>query len=264
MRDSPYRERAHSSADLEVVPRREHLRRFAKDYRSGQHVTKLGPTGRGKTTLSSEMLGKVISPDMQVIVLHGKIQGRDSAIPRMAERNNLRIVHHWPPPMSIKQRKKKVNGYILMPLVHAGETTAEENDLLQAEFRRAIHDNYAQTKAPTITHVDESHQAQETLRLKTDLEGPLMRGAPHNAEWNNVQRGRFVSYHCYDAPEHIIIFYDPDESNQKRYAEIGGVDKDAIIDYTSHLRTERAASGQTISQALYIRRSGPEMYIIDT
>jgi hypothetical protein len=263
MQDYGYRKHARSPG-LEVVPRDEHLRRFGKDYSPGQHVTKLGPTGRGKTTLSGEMLGKVISPDFQVVVLHGKIQGRDSAIPRMAERYNLRIVHTWPPPPSLKYRKKKINGYILMPLQHAGESTIEENALLQAEFRRAIHSNYAETKVPTITHVDESHQAQETLKLKTDLEGPLMRGAPHNAEWNNVQRGRFVSYHCYDAPEHIIIFYDPDESNQKRYAEIGGVDKNAIIDHTSNLRTERAASGQTISQALYIRRSGPEMYIIDT
>lgn len=251
--------------DIEVVPRKEWLRRFSKNHEPGaHHVTMLGPTGRGKTTLSKQMQKRIISPDYQVIVLHGKIMGRDHVITKMAEDNNLRIVHRWPPPLSIRKRRKAINGYILMPLDHPRESVAEENLLLQSEFRKAIHSNYTNTKRKTITDVDESHQLQETLRLKSDVEGPLMRGAPDNSVWNKVQRGRFVSYHCYDAPEDIIIFYDPDESNQKRYSEIGGVNKDQIIDITTNLQTERAADGRTISQALHIRRQGPELCIIDT
>jgi hypothetical protein len=257
-------------SDLEVKPRKIWLRDFGKDHAPGKHhITKLGPTGRGKSTLSGQMLGEVASPDYQAVVLHGKIFGRDKVILKMADERNLRIVHTWPPPPPFRHpvthRAKNINGWILIPLEHPQPTVAEENIILQREFRKAIHDNYTRTgKSPRITHVDESHQAQETLKLREDLEGPLMRGAPDNSEWNNLQRGRYVSYHCYSAPEDIIIFYDPDESNQKRYAEIGDVNKDEIIDITSNLRTETAADGRTISQALHIKRAGPAMCIVDT
>lgn len=251
--------------ELEVVPRREFVRRFGKDYRPS-HVTKLGPTQRGKSTLSFQCLRPVISPDFQAIVLHGKIAGRDPVIPKAAEALNLRIIDRWPPPPSwrIKDRPRNVHGYILLPLTRPQDSVEAENVLLRAEFSKAAHHAYSQESTPIITHVDESHQAQETLRMKKQLEGPLMRGLPVNPEWNNIQRGRFVSYHCYDAAEHLFIFYDPDLSNQRRYSEIGGVDPHEIIDITSNLRTESVPSGGTISQALYIRRAGPYMCIVDT
>lgn len=235
---------------------------FGQEYGDGQHVTLIGPTQRGKSTLCFQMLGEVISPDRKATVLHGKIKGRDPVIPRASKRLNLAVTNTYPPSPVARYRGRNGNGYILRPLDKPGESTAEENVILHEHFKRAIHANYAQTKKPTITVVDESHQAQQDLKLQKQLEGPLMRGAPHNAEWNNIQRGRFVSYHCYDAPEWIIIFYDPDISNQRRYAEIGGSDPREITDVTSSLRTKRVASGGTISEAFAIRRSGPEYYII--
>lgn len=257
-------------SDVEVVPRKEWLKRFKRDHAPGRHhVTKLGPTGRGKSTLSKEMLHEVATPDYQVVVLHGKIFGRDKVILKMAEENNLRITHTWPPPPPFKhplaERRKAINGWILIPLDKPRETVAEENLVLHREFQKAIHENYSRTgKDPRITHVDESHQAQHTLKLREDLEGPLMRGAPDNSEWNLLQRGKWVSFHCYDAPEDVLIFYDSDKANQDRYAEIGDVDKNQIIDITSNLRTKTAADGRTISQALHIKRAGPVMCIVDT
>jgi len=240
------------------------LKQWKKDHAPGKHhVTLLGPTGRGKTTLSEQMLGQVISPDYQVIVLHGKIKGRDKVIQHMAEKNNLRIVHKWPPPPSLRHRRKAVNGYILMPLEHPGEDVDQENEILRREFAKAIHENYTRTgDKRVITHIDESHQAQEDLKLRKNIEGPMMRGAPNNNVFNLVQRGRFVTYHCYNAPEDVLIFYDSDTDNQRRYSEIGDADRDEIIDITSNLRREKAADGRTISQALHMRRAGG-MCIVD-
>lgn len=248
---------------IEVMPRKQWVKDWAKSHAPGSHhVTFLGPTGRGKTTLSKDMLKAVISPDYPVIVLHGKIQGRDKVIGKMADELNLRVVHKWPPPPSVTKRRKKINGYILMPLEHSMPTVAEENEKLAQEYRKAIHENYVTTNGEVITHVDESHQAQEDLKLRGELEGPLMRGAPNNSEWNLIQRGKWVTYHVYSAPEDVLIFYDSDDSNQKRYSEIGDVSRDEIIDITSNLRRERAADGRTISQALHIRRAGG-MCIVD-
>jgi hypothetical protein len=249
-----------TQTDIEVVPRREFVADVF-DYHDGQHLTMLGPTQRGKTTLCFQLLNRVATPERKAVILHGKFKGRDPVIPKASESLNMRIVDSWPP--TYRPGDKKRRGYILRPLNGPLSSTDEENEVLAREFKRAIHSNYKNTKAPTITVVDERAQCEEDLKIRKSLDGPLMRGAPHNGEWNNIQRGRFCSYHCYDAPEHLFVFYDPDLSNRKRYAEIGGVDPHYVEEVTENLQTRRVPSGGTISQTLYIRRSGPELYIVD-
>jgi len=264
LRSPRARDRTAEYGTIEVVPQDDFDREFAANYESGQHLTALGPTRRGKTRRSRRMLKHVATPDRKAVILHGKIKGRDPEIPEMANDLNMRTISEWPPDWRYGDRKK--NGYILVPLVRPADSVEMENAILRAQYKQAIHDQYSNVKQDTILVLDESHQAQETLKLKKDIEGPLMRGAPQCAEWNNIQRGRFVSYHCYDAPEHLIIFYDPDITNQKRYSEIGGVDPMYIKHVTSGLqtRTIKTKGGQTatISEALYIRRGGPYLCII--
>lgn len=249
---------------VETVSRRDFLREFGRDYGRGQHVTFIGPTGRGKSTLAYQCLGKVISPDLQVISLHGKIKGRDPVVSQVAHRLNLRVVSGLP--TETRQwydRKRKYNGYLMIPLEHAGRTIAEENELLTKNFGEGIHHNYKLMGVPTITHINEAHQTQVELKLKELCEAPLMRGGPDNGEWNEIQRGRYVSYHCYGAPEHMFIFYDDDRDNRKRYADFGCADPEVIEFITSQLKTARSKDGRTISQCLYMRRSGG-MFVIDT
>jgi hypothetical protein len=259
------RDRTAEYGTIDVVPRKDFCQEFGREYGSGQHFTGLGPTRRGKTRLTRQLLAKCASKDRKALVLHGKIKGRDPEIPAMAKELNLRIISEYPPDWRPGDRNR--NGFILVPLQRPAESIEQENALLTQEFRKGIHANYSDVKHDTILLVDESHQAQETLKLKRELEGPLMRGAPQCAEWNNIQRGRYVSYHCYDAPEHIIIFFDPDISNQKRYSEIGGVDPDYVRHITRGLqtRTIKTNGGRdkaTISEALYIKRGGPTLMIV--
>lgn len=250
---------------VEVVPRQEFVRDFGADYGSGQHVTKLGPTQRGKSTLTKQLLKTCANKDRQALVLHGKIRGRDPVIPEMADDLDMRVIHEYPPKWKWGDANRR--GFILVPLTKATDGVEAENALLASQFRKGIHSNYQNTKKDTITVVDESHQAQETLKLKKDIEGPLMRGAPNAAVWNNIQRGRYVSYHCYDAPEHIFIFYDPDVSNQKRYSEIGGVDPQYILQISKGLqrKTVKTNGGKgkaTVSECLYIARAGPQLMVV--
>lgn len=246
---------------LPVISRREFLNEFKSDYSPGQHATGIGPTQRGKSRLFKEMLKKVISPDLKAIVLVGKPPGRERTWSDDAAKElNLRIVETYPPRFDPRDRKK--NGYLLRP--HHSLTDPAADDIeLQTQFRKAIVSNYAKTGKGTITVVDEGHQVQVDLALKKICEAPLMRGAPDNAMWTLVQRGRFVSYLCYDAPEHILIFRDDDRSNQQRYGEISGIDAREVTEITRMLKTKRNTTGGTISQCLYIRRSGAEMMIVD-
>jgi ABC-type cobalamin/Fe3+-siderophores transport system ATPase subunit len=252
-------------ADIETVSRKDFLREFSRDYHSGQHLTALGPTGRGKTYLIRQCLKRVCSPELQVISLHGKIKGRDPVVAAMGKDLNLRVVPSLPSAQRQKYDRKvrKHNGYLLIPLEKPNGDPAEEDRVLRQEFKRALEQNYRTRKRPTITHVNEAHQVQEELKLKKACEATLMRGAPDNAMWSEAQRGRWLSWHTYEAPEHMFVFYDDVREERKRYADFGCADPDEIEWITSQLRTERVADGRTISQCLYIRRGGG-MFVIDT
>jgi hypothetical protein len=261
--------RAYQSVDnprlvVPVIPRRDFVYDFGSDYTHGQHVSFFGPTGRGKSTLCFQLLGEVIDPDHPVISLHGKIKGRDPVIAKAAKRYHLRVVPELPSKQrQLYDRKRHWNGYIIVPLVKPGPPK-EEQAKLQAAFSHAIDSNYQTTKRNTITHINEAHQVQsrEELGLKQNVEAPLMRGGPDNAVWNEAQRGAYLSYHTYNAPEHLFVFYDDDAANRKRYADFGCADPQEVYHLTSNLRTERSRDGRTISQCLYIRRGGG-MYVVD-
>jgi hypothetical protein len=166
--------------------------------------------------------------------------------------------------------RHRVNWYILRPLKKDDISAKEEEKILKEEYSKALRKNYHSTRNVKITLVDERAQADKDLRLTEQLDAPLQRGLPHNPEWNNIQRGAWVSYHCYDAPEHMFIFHDDHESNRKRYSEFGCADPEVIFRLVSKLETKKIQTGKTsreqstISQCLYMRRSDRYMCIVDT
>lgn len=252
-------------ADLPVVSRKEHLQEFKRIHQPGMHVSGFGPTGRGKSKLFYQQLAVVCSPDLQVMSLHGKVKGRDKVVAAAAKQCNLRIVSELPSKTrQLIDRKRGYHGYILMPLTKAGYSSQEENKILVAQFAPAINQNYGTTKRKTITHINEAHQTQVDLRLKGDVESPLMRGGPDNGVWQEAQRGSHLTYHTYGAPEIIEIWYDPVKQNRERYQEIGCADPDEIEYYSQNLKRERVPDGRTISQCLFITRNDGLVYIVDT
>lgn len=228
----------------------------------------IGPTQRGKTTLCFQLLHAVIArnPKWKVVVLHGKIKGRDHTMDEWAKKSNYRIVRSYPPGPTLRPSKMRhrVNGYILRPLKKDDISASEEEKLLKEEYAKALRANYHSTRNVKITVVDERAQADKDLRLTDQLDAPLQRGLPHNPEWNNIQRGAWCSYHCYDAPEHMFIYHDDHESNRKRYSEFGCADPEVIFRLVSKLKTKKVKTGGTISQCLYMRRSDRYMCIVDT
>lgn len=259
----PYDTRDRTQTDLDVIPRREFVRTFGREYKGKPRaLTMLGPSHRGKSRLCAELLAVVISPDLKALVLLGKPPGRERTWTKeTADRLNLRVIETYPPSFNVRDRNR--NGWMLRPK-HTMSDPAADDAHIKNEFRKGIRGAYATSpKKKMITVVDEAHHVHETMGLKKDCEAPLMRGLPDNAMWSIAQRGRYLSYLCYDAPEDIIIFKDDDESNQARYGEISGVSRREIIDITRNLQTERIDKGNTISQALYKSSSG-DMCIIDT
>jgi hypothetical protein len=255
---------------IPVVDRKTFVAEFGEKY-TPAHVTFIGPTQRGKTTLCFQLLHAVLTrhKKWKVRVLHGKIKGRDHTISDWAKKSNYRVVRSWPPTPTPRPKhwKRNVKGYIVRPL-RKEESAKEEERILREEFQKTIRSGYHSTGAKrdkiVITLVDERAQADKDLRMSAELDAPLQRGLPDNPEWNNIQRGKWVSYHCFDAPEHIFIFKSDDSSNNERYAELGCADPQVVERVLSELKTKKVKTGGTISQALYIRRSDRHMCIVDT
>jgi hypothetical protein len=266
--NSPRQDAENDAANIPTIPRETFVEDFAAKY-TPSHVTFIGPTQRGKTTLCFQLLHAVLqkNPKWKVVFLHGKIKGRDHTIEEWSKKSNYRIVRSYPPGPAIRPKhwKRNVKGYILRPLKKDDISAREEEKLLQTQFSRGIRSNYHYTgKHVKITVVDERAQADKDLKLTTDLDAPLQRGLPHNPEWNSIQRGKWVSYHTFDAPEHVFIYKSDDSSNVERYAELGFGDPRVIEVCLNELKMKKVKTGGTISQALYMRRSDRYMCIVDT
>lgn len=252
-----------------VVSRKEHIREFGRTYQPGQHLTALGPSGRGKTRLVGQLLTVTISPKFQSVLVHGKIKGRDKTIEALSKDAHMPITPVFPASQYHRRiRHRNVNGWILRPLEKPGDDEEQENELLRREFAKAIRSCYHTSHSkPKILVLNEAHQAHNDLRLRGNIEAPLMRGRPDCAVWAEIQRARHVSYMHYDQAEHVYIFYDPDVDNQRRYSEIGGgSDPHQLRDIAASLEsgTRTVSDGSTISPALHFRRSGNLLEIIDT
>lgn len=242
-----------------VVPRADFIQQFGQNYQN-QHVTFLGPTQRGKTTLALQLLSRCVSPEHKAVILAGKPLGRDQTMEKAPELLNMRRIREWPPDKTFRDRNR--NGYVLAPLGKPSQDTEAEDNRLRAQFGKALRSLYASNK-PTIVVVDETAHVYEYLKLKREYEAPLMRGQPTIGIWSLIQRPRNITYHAYAAPEHIFIFWDPDTRHQETFGDIGGVDPAWLEYLVTGLKKETIKTGQTVSQALYIRRSGPDLAIVD-
>src|SRR5215831_2252523 len=130
------RDRTAEYGRIDVVPRQDFVREFGQEYSSGQHVTKLGPTQRGKSTLTAQLLMVCANPNRQALVLHGKIKGRDPVMVRMSDQLDMRIIDTYPPNWRWGDGNRR--GFILLPLTKPTDTVQAENAILETEFRKGI------------------------------------------------------------------------------------------------------------------------------
>jgi hypothetical protein len=247
---------------VDALSRREHLDHFGEEYGAGQHLTMLSPTTGGKTELSHQQLAQVISPDFKANILSGKPPGRDSVMPHAVKRLNMRKVDEWPPPYSFRDHNR--NGLVLEPR-HTMVDFDADNANIRTHFKACMIDAY-RSKKPNILVVDEGFHVQNEYKLRRELETPLMRGAPVVAVWTLCQRGRYMTYHIYDAAEWMFLFKDQDRKNRQRYSDFGGgVDPRFLMQVQDTLQTRVLTKPDgkkaTISEAICVRRSG-EIYIV--
>lgn len=209
-------------------------------------MTILAPTRWGKTTLCYQLLDSVSTVKLPTYVL--VIKPRSDVAREWGDQLGFKTIRQWPKPPSLVKRR----GYNIWPKHTRGDPNANDKQLAKT-FGRCLDDLYHQGNCTIFA--DESTGFTDDLNLARHVTTIHKRGAEMGCGlWISDQRPFYVVQTAYSQAEHLFIGNSADARDRKRFGEIGGIDP-FIVDRET-LRLERY-------QWLYLRRTGPQMCIVD-
>jgi hypothetical protein len=205
---------------------REEFLNLVWEYRAGEHVSLIGPTEAGKTTLGYQLLDVTTTPKLPAVVL--VMKPRDATAAGWSEKLHYKTVRSWPPPpMPLQSRKPR--GYTLWP-DHDLADFAGTNLRMYREFRRAFLHVYGHQKTRAgrklsgmILFADELAGLDEELGMESEVKMMYSRGRTMEAGiWGATQRPVDIPRLAYSSAHHLFLAYMPDEGDRRRFGEIGG------------------------------------------
>jgi energy-coupling factor transporter ATP-binding protein EcfA2 len=244
----------------QYLTRAEFLDRYF-DYRPGEHVSIIEPTGGGKSFLLRQLLGVAgrQHPHLRRVILMPK--PRSESTQETARILNYGITPTWPPFRWPWQPER--DGHIFWPPHQRGDAEANSKQLAD-KFRYVYNDLY--WSGDSVTVADDMH-IHAQLGLMAELERDWTAGREAGAAvWGANQKpsGTIrapISTYFYNAPTHLFLGRDSDERNTRRFSEIGGIDPHEVRGIVRNLRINRIG-GHAVSDKLYIDKRGPYMAVI--
>lgn len=222
-------------------------------FQAGQHITILGPTGTGKTTLVSTLLEYSTGPKLPVI--NFALKPRDKVMSAECKRQGWKIVRDWPPLVL-----GHPNGWTLWPK-HSADPDADDARMAPI-VRKALMWAYGnaakQGRDGLIINADEMEEIQRLLAVIH--RAGMLRGLYRRIRSNGgtvlagCQAPKFLVTDAYSQAEHLLLANDPEKRNRDRFGEIGGMYDSKII--------ERAVLQLPPFHWLYLRRTGRVMGIV--
>lgn len=199
------------------------------DYRPGEHVTFLAPTGNGKTTLAYDLIEQTATPELPAISL--VMKPRDATVEHYRRKLKHRRVKNWPPTPSLLYPSKP-NGFMVWPR-HTFEPQRDNYEHSEI-FRRAILDSYK--RGDRIVFADELYGLSNECMLNEELIALWSRGRSMGAGlWGATQKPTHVPLWAYNQATHLFLSYDPDKRARDRYREIAGMNPKLIESATQQL-----------------------------
>jgi len=238
-----------------VFPRKEFCQeRFS--YKAGQHVVFAGPTQNGKTSLAFDLLEECATVDVPALVVVSK--PTDPVTSKRGRELGYRRVEDWPPKTTLKEmRDGKPRGYLLWPKFGDMESDVANASEVTSRFLSYTYANGARNKKAIII-LDDTYLKARVLGLDRQMTTiHAMAGAMGIGAWTFIQKptgaGETMLI-AYGSSDHLFLFNEPDKKYRERYGEIGGIDPKLV---------ERTVMSLDEYQALYIRRAGRHMCIVD-
>lgn len=216
---SPARE-VEALARAPFVPFDQFLARFT--WRQGEHVSVIGPTGSGKSTLVDALLPVREQRGAHVLVLGTK--PKDPTLDRLVTRGYTRV-RSWPPRTPWWQRREPEwdRRLILWPTYRGPEDRARMVETFDRAFRAVFPQG-----GRTIV-VDEAYYMAHQLGLAEHLVDLWTQGRSLGLTLvAGTQRPAYVPLYMYDQATHLFLFADNDETNLRRVGGLGGLSAVAV------------------------------------
>lgn len=236
------------------------------DWRPGEHISLIQPTGGGKTYTAYQAGDQILReyPSQRFVSLNPKID--DESTRDWAARLDLKIIESWPPKRELPW-KTQPRGYVFWPK-HLKDVDAQENRIyLSDQFRACLKDQYFD--GDTVTLCDDIYIIAVLMKLNMELEEFWTAGRSNgsaliscNQKPSGTKGGGSVSSFSYNSPTHMILGKDTDENNIDRFGDIGmGIDKRIIEKIVRNLKMTRIGDNN-VSDQLYLHRGGPYAAIL--
>lgn len=194
-----------TSSSTKDVPFPEFLDWIRREWKQGEHITAIGPTGVGKTTL----LQRIVNRRDYVTVFATK--SRDTSMDKMV-RAGYKLQRKWD--------GSHTDYIVLWP---KGKSHEETEWLQYHEFSKAINVMHDQTG--WCMFFDEVSYMTDFLGMSRKMRWLLQQGRSAGISVvAATQRPAFIPLAFYDQPEWLIFWGDNDHTNLKRIRGIGGVD----------------------------------------
>jgi energy-coupling factor transporter ATP-binding protein EcfA2 len=218
------------------------------EYRSGEHVSFIGPTGSGKTYLALQLLARSVSDDLTGYIT--VMKARDKTVGDFLRQHDRwkRTLTFPPPPRP--PGMPKVHGWVVWPH-HTNDPEADEirHERIFKDMHRKLY-----TKGDNIIFDDEVVSLVREMDMKRDLTRVWTKGRSLGAGlWGATQRPAMVPLEMYDQAAHLFLANIKDKRSQDRFGEISGVDPELVVEVVKRLPKHHW---------LYIRQEAGQMCVV--
>lgn len=186
------------------------LARLQRTWQQGEHISIVGPTGCGKTTLESRILDVRDS----VVVFVTKIH--DDTISKDFPGYKYKRIEKWPPPKAWDSR------VLLWP---RAEGTIRDTYRKQREvFKDALDSIYRERNWCVV--IDEQHYLCKQLGLDAENAMILQQGRSSGLSVvNSTQRPAWVPLVTYSSATHAMVWRTTHRDDLMKLSDLGGIDR---------------------------------------
>lgn len=197
--------------NIERLPWNDFLPRF--DWRQGEHVSLLGPTGGGKTTLALQLL------DRRGYVVAIGTKPRDPTLDYLRKRAGFHQLDQLP------VRVDRPSRVIVWPRMRTLDRAKKRE--LAGRVRETL--DRAYTAGGWTIYADEFAFITRTLRLGDELTDIWQQGRSNGVTLIGCsQRPRHIPLDAYSAASHLFLWRTNDTYDLKRLEGLNGADSKAV------------------------------------